>query len=71
VVEPCLDHAGTSNKSGRLGRHLVRTQAASRKESNWVPTRADGNFEVAFRFYGPEQPLFDKTWVLPDIERVE
>jgi len=23
-----------------------------------------------FRFYGPENPLFDKTWVLPDIEKV-
>src|SRR5215813_4421561 len=21
-----------------------------------------------FRFYGPEKPLFDKTWKLPDIE---
>jgi hypothetical protein len=23
-----------------------------------------------FRLYGPEKPLFDKTWVLPDIEKV-
>jgi hypothetical protein len=37
-------------------------------ESNWVPTSAHGEFEVLFRFYGPERPLFDKTWVLPDIE---
>jgi hypothetical protein len=40
------------------------------KEANWVPTRADGRFEVLFRFYGPEKPVFDKTWMLPDIERV-
>jgi hypothetical protein len=39
-------------------------------ESNWVPTRAGSQFEVLFRFYGPEKPLFDKTWFLPDIERV-
>ena len=39
------------------------------KESNWVPTSADGEFEVLFRFYGPEKPLFDKTWKLPDIEK--
>ena len=39
------------------------------KESNWVPTSAGGRFEVLFRLYGPEKPLFDKTWVLPDIER--
>jgi hypothetical protein len=37
-------------------------------DGNWVPTgRA---FEVLFRIYGPERPFFDKSWVLPDIERV-
>jgi hypothetical protein len=40
------------------------------KESNWVPTSAGGKFEVLFRFYGPEKPVFDKTWMLPDIERI-
>jgi hypothetical protein len=45
-------------------------QAPAAKESNWVPTNRDGGFEVLFRFYGPEQALFDKSWVLPDIERV-
>ena len=40
------------------------------KESNWVPTNADRKFEVLFRLYGPEKPLFDKTWKLPDIERM-
>jgi hypothetical protein len=40
------------------------------KETNWVPTSPSGKFEVLFRFYGPEKPLFDKTWKLPDIERV-
>jgi hypothetical protein len=40
------------------------------KEANWVPTSPSGKFEVLFRFYGPEKPLFDKTWKLPDIERV-
>ncbi len=39
-------------------------------ESNWIPTKAGGRFEGLFRFYGPTPPLFDKTWVLPDIERV-
>lgn len=40
------------------------------KESNWVPTRAGGRFEVLFRLYGPEQPLFDKSWRLPDVEKL-
>jgi hypothetical protein len=33
-----------------------------------VPNSASGKFEVLIRFYGPEKPLFDKTWKLPDIE---
>jgi hypothetical protein len=45
-------------------------KAPAGKESNWVPTSIDGGFEVLFRFYGPEKPLFEKTWRLPDIEKV-
>jgi hypothetical protein len=45
-------------------------QAPAGKGSNWVPTNPSGHFEVLFRFYGPEKPLFDKTWKLPDIERI-
>jgi hypothetical protein len=26
--------------------------------------------EALFRLYGPEKPLFDKTWKLPDIEKI-
>ena len=46
-------------------------KAPAGKESNWVPTRAGRQFEVLFRLYGPEKPLFEKTWVLPDIEKVD
>ena len=44
-------------------------EAPAGKDSNWVPTKAGGRFEGLFRFYGPDKPLFDKTWVLPDIEK--
>jgi len=44
-------------------------KAPAGKESNWVPTSTDRGFEVLFRFYGPEKPLFEKTWRLPDIEK--
>ncbi len=46
-------------------------KAPAGRESNWVPTNIGGGFEVLFRFYGPEQPVFDKTWKLPDIEEVK
>ena len=44
-------------------------KALAAKESNWIPTGA-GKFEVLFRLYGPQKPLFDKTWKLPDIEKL-
>ncbi|MEV6102149.1 DUF1214 domain-containing protein [Nocardia sp. NPDC051981] len=37
-------------------------------KSSWVPTRSGREFEVMFRFYGRRQPLFDKSWKLPDIQ---
>jgi hypothetical protein len=40
-------------------------------ESNWVPTDANGEFEVLARFYGPKKELYDKTWSLGDIEKVK
>lgn len=45
-------------------------EAPAGKETNWVPTNPEAEFEVLFRFYGPEKPLFDKTWKLPDVERM-
>ena len=39
------------------------------KARNWVPTRAGSSFEVAFRVYGPQKELLNRSWVLPDIEK--
>jgi hypothetical protein len=47
------------------------SNAPTGKESNWIPTKADGKFEVLFRLYGPEKPFFDKAWKLPDVEKVK
>ncbi len=46
-------------------------EAPEGKETNWVPTDPKGRFEVLFRFCGPLKPLFDKAWVLPDIEKIK
>ena len=44
--------------------------APPNKEPNWVPTSAQGEFEVLFRFYGPDKSLFEKkTWRLPDVAK--
>ncbi|MCP3444029.1 DUF1254 domain-containing protein [Bradyrhizobium sp. CCGUVB14] len=45
-------------------------KAPDGKEANWVPTDPARKFELLFRLYGPEKPLFDHSWKLPDVERV-
>ena len=37
---------------------------------NWIPT-AGKDFWLIARFYGPQPALFDKTWVMPDVEVVK
>jgi hypothetical protein len=54
------------NQDGSVDIIFSETAPAG-KENNWIPT-SGRNFEVLFRFYGPEKPFFDKTWKLPDIE---
>lgn len=44
-------------------------KAPARKEANWVPTDPARKFELMFRAYGPTKAFFEKTWVLPDVEK--
>jgi len=39
-------------------------------ESNWIPTAGE-DFFLLFRFYGPEKAFFDRSFKLPDIEKIE
>jgi hypothetical protein len=68
--------ASRSSQSPGLGVNANRSvdvyfgpSAPPGKEPNWVPTSPQGEFEVLFRFYGPDKSLFEKTWRLPDVER--
>ena len=40
------------------------------QEKNWIQTVPGKGWFPIFRFYGPLQPLYDKTWKLPGIEKV-
>jgi len=39
-------------------------------EKNWIPTVAGKSWFAYFRFYNPTQAYFDRSWPLPDFERV-
>ena len=45
-------------------------KAPDGKEGNWVPTDPNRGFELMFRAYGPTEAFFQKTWALPDVEKV-
>ena len=46
-------------------------QAPEGHEANWVQTNPDEGWFAYFRFYGPTEPFFDKSWALPDIEKID
>lgn len=48
----------------------IGPKAPAGKESNWIPTDPNRKFEFIFRLYAPTQALFEKTWVLPDVEKM-
>jgi hypothetical protein len=49
----------------------IGPKAPAGKDSNWLPTDPARKFELMFRLYAPTKALFDKTWRLPDVEKVK
>ena len=46
-------------------------EAPTGHKNNWIKTNPDEGFFVVFRFYGPTEAYYDKSWQLPDIELVK
>jgi hypothetical protein len=78
----CLIDTGTlPDKSSRMDLDLNANGSATLffgpkppengPEKNWVKTVPGEGWFTYFRFYAPTQPYFDKTWQLPDIEKVK
>ena len=40
-------------------------------EKNWVQTKVGEGWFVLFRFYGPTEKMFDKSWTLLDFEKMK
>lgn len=57
------------NADGSIDIYFGAT-APTGKATNWVPTDPARKFELMFRAYAPTKALFEKTWILPDVEKV-
>lgn len=44
-------------------------EAPKSKEKNWIQTNPGKAWFVFFRLYGPTEPFFDRSWVLPNVEK--
>jgi hypothetical protein len=49
---------------------IIGPKAPAGQEANWIYTPPGKSWWPWFRFYGPEKALFDKSWKLPDIEKM-
>jgi hypothetical protein len=58
------------NADGSVDIYLGPKELAG-QESNWIHTPPEKGWFAWFRFYGPEEPLFDKSWAMPDIGKVK
>jgi hypothetical protein len=50
---------------------FVGPKAPPGRERNWLYTKPGKHWFSFFRFYGPEKPLFEKSWKLMDFEKVQ
>jgi hypothetical protein len=57
------------NTDGTVDLYFGKT-APEGLESNWIPTAGE-DFFLIFRFYGPEEAVFDKSFKLPDVEKID
>jgi hypothetical protein len=63
-------HDLVKNADGSIDLY-VGPKAPKDFEKNWVPTLAGKAWFPYFRLYGPTQAHFDRSWVIPDFEKVE
>ncbi|TIP80780.1 MAG: DUF1254 domain-containing protein [Mesorhizobium sp.] len=64
-------NAITTNTDGSVDLYFGPQPPAGKPESNWIKTLPGKGWFTYFRFYGPTQAYFDKTWQIPDIEPMQ
>ena len=58
-----------TNKDGSVDLYFS-PEAPVGKEKNWIPTVPGKGWFTYFRLYAPTEPYFERSWKLPDIEKV-
>jgi hypothetical protein len=70
-VEPCgKRHGKLDAAEAFLLDFVARRPDVTVPEQNWIKTLPGRGWFTYFRLYGPTQAYFDKSWLLPDIQRM-
>ena len=59
------------NADGSVDLYFGPKAPQGKPATNWIKTIPGKGWFTYFRLYGPTQPFFDRTWVLPDVEVVK
>ena len=60
-----------ANKNGSVTIYIGPDKPEGQKQKNWIPTVPGKAWFPYFRLYSPKKTFLDRTWVLPDIEKVK
>jgi hypothetical protein len=55
---------------GSITLYLQSTSPGKDRESNWLPTPKQGQFNMALRCYGPGEPIIKQTSQPPTVRKV-
>ncbi|WP_432259474.1 DUF1254 domain-containing protein [Cupriavidus sp. TMH.W2] len=55
---------------GSMDIQIQHAAPASDRQANWLPAPA-GRFSLTLRFYQPRRALLDRSFVMPDVERLD
>ncbi len=59
------------NKDGSLDIYIQHESPGKEKESNWLPSPAEGNLGMTLRLFAPRQAVLDGTWKPPLVKEVQ
>lgn len=78
MIQTDTEKAGVDSKQSTLQKNADGSvdvyfgpKAPEGKENNWIKTTAGKGWFTYFRWYGPTEAFFDKTWKLSDIEEIK
>ena len=64
-------HDLVKNEDGSVDLYFGPGDAPKGMENNFVKTNSGEGFFVYLRLYAPTEPYFEKSWALPDMEKMK